>query len=205
MQRLIVILLIALLAMPMVGFAQDEEEELPEGFTTFTNEAETIEVSYPEEWAISEEDGVLLLGSSEELLESTGDLVPEADDVILSIFLLPTEFAGFIVEGVDPESETYLEDFATGLTESLGEDEEDPFEFGEVELIGDEEEPDIARIGLLNTEIEGYYYVFLAADDVLAIATTAGAVDDFYENYTDISDAIIESFVFTGTAADLEQ
>lgn len=202
MKSLFVILLIALLAMPIAGFAQDEDtEEIPEGFATFTNEDETVTFIHPEDWFVSDLGiSAFALTTDEGLMES-GDVMLETGEAIITILMVPSSQLSFLVTDVDLESETLYEDVANGFVAVLQEDEE--VTYGDPELV-EVEDSEFAyyRSAVEDQDPEGAVYVYRLQEDVFVVMFAAYAEGEFEDEEETVL-LILESLEFTGDPDEL--
>lgn len=205
MHRLIIscLLLVASLTISTSLLAQDDE--IPEGFTTFTNEDETFSFIYPEDWAVRDEGSTYIIASSDTFLEDDqGEFIPEEGDSLLTLIFLPTSELNVLIEDIDISSDTLLEDLSVSLIESLRQDqsEDSAVVYNDPELFDENEQLTYFRSIVEGENAEGGIYVYRFNEDVFVITLAAFATGEL-EDQEAIMLSILESIEITGDPVEI--
>lgn len=180
---IIAILTTGLLIPLFLSFVADAQG--PDEFETYQSSDGLFTFQYPEDWFVSQEQGIIFVGNSEESFLLFDEL--EDGDVVLLI-IPPDEVAS--VMGVDAVGsptqvmDRYLESTDSGNVVSYGQ--------AEGIIIG---ETVGVRVEVSDFEVEGWVYMIDAGDDTVLMVLAAAPLQHFQEHAPAV-EAILNSLQF---------
>ncbi len=201
-----ILLAIALLAMPLTVFAQDDDVQV------IVSEDDMTTLSLPAEWVAAEvfDAGVpsFVFANSEELLdvimdqESTEEAL-EAGQIGGQMMLLPLDM--LIMSGLDLPDDATAEEIALILIDLLYGDDEDTEEIGEPAVVEVDEGVDVVIFPVTNEDEAkaGIALIYEVSDGVFAVTAASAYIDDYDEDLEALFIEMVASIEYAGTADDL--
>jgi hypothetical protein len=198
----ILFLIVALMASPLLVLAQDGGDEVE----TFASEDELLTFDYPVGW-LAEDLGSpypsVAVANSDEAMERRIDgSAVETGDQVITMVLLPLEFVSMMGLNL-PEDD--LEALALAA-QPLFSTQDYPVEWGEIEIVEldvtDDETLELAFMPATTEDADGVFYLG-TVDDFLLIVTVEAYPDEYSDELETLSEQIIPTLAYDGTADDV--
>jgi hypothetical protein len=204
------LLLLTLLATPLLTLAQEDDEILEvdtSEWVEFTTEDEVYTLLHPPDWFVDLGEGLasIVITSNESLLELLNDPAVSGDKVIIVYAFSREDFHGYFE--IELREDATTEDLLESMYAILVRDAAGDVEIGETEVLemGDDLEFGIIEVISEAQELEGYFFLYEVADDVLMFGSAFTYSGELDEEIEATFLAIFENLQFNITAKELTE